>query len=72
MQFFSSDYDRKSLTERQYMWDILNTLKFDIVADLIKEARRNRGLEKNDHHDHMIEIASDFWDKISTSVNLKG
>ena len=65
MQFFP-DYDGKSLPELQYMWDILYTLKPDIVADLIKEARRNRGLEKNDDHDQMIEIAPDFWDEIST------
>ena len=71
MQYFP-DYDGKSLPERQYMWDILYTLKPDIVADLIKEARRNRGLEKNDDHDQMIEIAPDFWDEISTLVNVKG
>ena len=71
MQYFP-DYDGKSLPERQYMWDILYTLKPDIVADLIKKARRNRGLEKNDDHDQMIEIAPDFWDEISTLVNVKG
>ena len=69
MQYFP-DYDGKSLPELQYILDILYTLKPDIVADLIKEARRYRGLEK------MITMIrwSEFWllDDISTLLNVKG
>ena len=52
--------------------DILYTLKPDIAVDLIKEARWDKGLEKNNDHDEMIEIIPDFWDEILTLVNVKG
>ena len=71
MQYFPH-YNGKSFPERQYMWDILYTLKSHIVADFIKDARRNRGLEKNDDHDQIIKIASHFWDEISTLVMVNG
>ena len=54
------------------MFDILYTLKPEVIADMIQNARKKRGIIQNDDKRQMVEIHKNYWNEISALVNIKG
>ena len=66
------DYNKNEYPERQYMFDILFTLKPDVIADMIQSARKKRGIVENKDNNEMIKITKEYWNEISALANIKG
>ena len=71
MAYFS-DYNKNEYPERQYMFDILFTLKSDVIEDMIQSSRKKRGIVENIDNNEMIEITKEYWNEIFELANIKG
>ena len=52
------------LPDRTYIWNVFNTLKPKSTNSIIKKALKNRSIENEDEKDNMIEIASEYLEKL--------
>ena len=54
------DYLKGELHERQYMLDILYSINSNAILELVKEARRKRGLAEEKDTQQLIDITPDY------------
>ena len=54
---------------RQFMWDILSTLKPKTTNTLVEDAIKNKGVESKEDKESLIKIAPEYLQKLlSTSI----
>ena len=53
------------------MFDFLYTINPNAVAEIIQEARKNRGLVDEKDTQQLIEISPEYWYEISLIVKIK-
>ena len=58
------NWDNDELPDRSFLWTILSTLRHDEWKLLINEARNVRSKNDKQNHDELIEIDSEFLDKL--------
>ena len=58
------DLKEGELPDRNYMWNVLNTLKPNSTKSIIKAALKNRSIENEGDSDNMIEIAPEYLEKL--------
>ena len=68
---FFPDYTKSELPERDYLFNILYTIKPEAIESLVKDARMNRGVTEEQNQDEMVEIDPDIWQEISEIVSIK-
>ena len=66
------DLKEGELPDRNYMWNVLNTLKPNSTKSIIKAALKNRSIENEGDSDNMIEIAPEYLEKIAKHRHSKG
>ena len=54
------------------MYDIFYKLKPEMIADMIHNARKIRGIILKDNKEQIIKIHKDYWNEISALANFKG
>ena len=52
------------LPDREFMWDIIHTLKPMTTKSLINNALEGRGLANEESKDNMVEIAPEYLEKL--------
>lgn len=52
------------LPDREFMWNVLHTLKPQSTKALIEDAFKNRGIENEEDKNEMIEIAPEHLEKL--------
>ena len=52
------------LSEREFLWTIISTLKPDNIKAIINQAREQRRKEAPDNSDNLIEVAPEILEKI--------
>ena len=57
--------------DRQYMWNILNTLKPFNTKELISNAQKNRSIDNEDNIDDLIEIAPEYLRTLKNMTMIK-
>ena len=58
------DLKEGELPDRNYMWNVLNTLKPNSTKSIIKAGIKNRSIENEGDSDNMIEIAPEYLEKL--------
>ena len=62
-QYFP-DFGESELPDRQFMWDVLNTVRPRTTQRLIETAIQNRGVDNEEDKDDLIEIAPEYLNKL--------
>ena len=62
LSLYFPNYRGNKLSDREFLWNILFTLRPNETSQLIIEARGNRSVEKAASSDDLVEIASDFYE----------
>ena len=70
-QYFPN-YREKELPEREYMWNVIFTLRREASSHLIREARRNRSINNPDNKEDLVEIVPEFLKEIKEIQPQKG
>ena len=58
------DFRESELPDRQFMWDVLNTVRPRTTQRLIENAIQNRGVDNEEDKDDLIEIAPEYLNKL--------
>ena len=58
------DLKEGELPDRNYMWNVLNTLKPNSTKSIVKAALKNKSIENEGDSDNMIEIAPEYLEKL--------
>lgn len=66
MMFFPDKLPKGRLPDREYFWNIVNTLNEPYVAQLLKHANALRNdAKKQGEADHVVEVTNEWWDKLN-------
>ena len=65
------DLKENELPDREFMWNILHTLKPRSTKTLIDKAMKNRGVDNEETKDNMVEIAPEFLEKLMDGAAQK-
>ena len=57
--------------DRQFMWNVLDTLRPFTTEELISKAQKNRSVDNEDNIDDLIEIAPEFLRKLKNMTMIK-
>ena len=70
-QYFPDSYPRGRVCDREFMFNIVNTLHEDVVTDIIQHALRQRHILNEDFQKKESILISDHWKKEFESLPLK-
>ena len=59
------DYRANQLVDRKYMLQVLTTIRFEAVSNMVMNARKNRSLEETDSAEGTILIQKGLLEKIN-------
>ena len=66
MRYMPDQTPEGRLPDRQYFWNVLNTLMPDYVMGLIEHATKQRmSAEQEEEADRGIEITDEWWNKLT-------
>lgn len=65
------DLKEKELPDREFMWNVLNTLKPVTTQTLINDSLKNRGLDNEENQEDMVEIAPEYLEKLMKIASQK-
>ena len=66
MKFFPNKLPKGRLPDREYFWNIVNTLNEPYVTQLLKHANELRNdAKKTGEADRVIEVTDEWWDKLN-------
>ena len=71
LTLYFPEYENNELPEREYMWNVLNTLKNEESQHLIKEARKNWSVAKPSNKDDLVEITPEYLKEILETDSQK-
>ena len=69
-QYFP-DYTEKQLSERDYLFAIVSTLRPDSLDSLVSDARKKRSLNENPKLEDFVEITKSFKEEINNVLTQK-
>ena len=58
------DFEPGELSDREFMWTILSTLREDAVKTIINQVRSNRALSNQEDKQELIEIAPSILNEL--------
>ena len=64
MNYFP-DYEQKQLTDREFMFSIIGTLRFDELKAMVEGARKNGALNEEKNDDNFVYIEKELYNEIS-------
>ena len=59
------DYEQKQLTDREFMFSIIGTLRFDELKAMVEGARKNGALNEEKNDDNFVYIEKELYNEIS-------
>ena len=65
------DFKDDKLSDRQFMWNVLNTMKLFMTEELIEKALKNRSIENEDNTDVIIEISPEYLRILKNMAMMK-
>ena len=66
------DMKENELPERDYLWWVISTLKYDETKKLVDDARKSRSYEGHTNNDDFIEVDNEIFKEINTIYWQKG
>ena len=70
MQYFP-DYKANQLPNREFMFGILATFRFDIINNMVQIARKNRSMKAPTDESNLVHITKAFYDEIKDVATQK-
>ena len=70
LQYFP-DYKENQIPSRKFMFGILATFRFDVINNMIQNARKNRSAKAPGVEDELIHITKLFYDEINAVASQK-
>ena len=64
LSWYFPDFREGQLPEREYLWNVLYTLKPNETGQLIKDAREKRNVSSSAPSENLVEIAPDLLQKL--------
>ena len=64
LSWYFPDFREGQLPEREYLWNVLYTLKPNETGQLIKDAREKRSVSSSAPSENLVEIAPDLLQKL--------
>ena len=68
---YFQDLKDNQLSDRQFMWNVLNTLRPFTTEELINKAQKNRSVENDDNIDDLNEIAPEYLRNLKNITIIK-
>ena len=65
------NYTGKQIPDRHYMFSVLWTLKFNIIKDIVSDARKKRSIHENDDKNQFVYIHKKLLEEISQIFSQK-
>ena len=65
MQYMPDPTPDGRIPEREYFWNVLNTLQEEYVQQLIEHANTQRNTLQEDRNGDAIEISDEWWEKLT-------
>ena len=69
---FFPDFKDKQKCDRRYMFQVLASIRYDEISNIIKNSRKNRSLLENNDKAETILIHKDFLEEIDSVITQKG
>ena len=69
---FFPDFKYKEKCDRRYMFQVLASIRYDEIFNMIKNARKNKSLLENNDEAETIIIHNDLLDEINSVMTQKG
>ena len=66
------DYSANQLPDRRFMYAILGTLRGEVLARMVNDARKQRSVSQNQEANHLVYIELKFLTEIKSVMNQKG
>ncbi len=67
MKFFPNKLPKGRLPDRDYFWNVVNTLNEPYVTQLLKHANELRNdAKKQGEADRVVEVTEEWWDKLNS------
>ena len=68
---FFPDYGENQLVDRKYVFQVLTTIKFEAVSNMVMNARKSRSLAETDGAEGTILIQKGLLEEINRVMNQK-
>ena len=65
------DYSDKQVPDRDFMFSILWTFRYDVIEKMVEDARKNRALASNENEGQFVYIQKDLFNEIANVLAQK-
>ena len=66
------DYRDNELPEREFIWGVISTIRPEETTKLVSDARKSRGVKKEENQDELVEVDPLLFKEIQSVVMQKG
>ena len=66
MKYFPDKLPKGRLPDREYFWNVFNTLNEDYVSELVRKANEQRNMAvRQQEEERVMQVSEDWWVKLN-------